>query len=336
MPREAGHDLPLSFGQQRLWFLDQLLTDSAEYLLPMVVRLRGRVDAAALERAFARLIERHEVLRTRFVAAANGGPRQVVDEPGGFSLTELDGGADPLGVVRREAFRPMDLVSGPLIRAVLVWAAEDEYLLLVVTHHIVSDGWSMRLLSEEVPELYTAERERRPADLAALQVQYGDFAIWQREWLQNAALDRQLDYWREALTGLEPLQLPTDRPRPPVRSGRGSSLEFEVPGAVAEGLRELARREDCTLFMVLLGLFQVLLSTYSGQTDIAVGVPIAGRNRTETEGLIGFFVNNLVLRADLAGDPTVRELLRQVKGRSRGRVREPRRPLRAPGGGTGS
>ncbi|MER5498184.1 amino acid adenylation domain-containing protein [Streptomyces sp. NPDC002561] len=316
LPRAADAELPLSFGQQRLWFLDQLQAGSAEYLLPVVVRLRGAVDDAALERALARLVERHEALRTRFVAGRDGDPRQVVDAPADFPLARVDGGPDPLDVVRREAFRPMDLQMGPPMRAALVRAAEDEHLLLVVVHHIVSDGWSMRLVAQELPELYAAERAGRPADLAALPVQYADFALWQRQWLREAAVDRQLDYWRDALAGVEPLELPTDQPRPPVRSGHGSSLEFEVPGDVTEGLRELARREDCTLFMVLLGLFQALLSTYSGQSDVAVGVPIAGRNRTETEGLVGFFVNNLVLRADLGGDPTVRELLRQVRGRA--------------------
>nr|WSZ19204.1 amino acid adenylation domain-containing protein [Streptomyces canus] len=315
-PRAAGCELPLSFGQQRLWFLDQLQAESAEYLLPVVVRLRGTVDDAALQRALTRLVERHEALRTRFVTGPDGDPRQLVDEPADFSLARLDGGVEPLEVVRREAFRPMDLAAGPLVRAALVRAAEDEHLLLVVVHHIVSDGWSMRLVAQELPELYAAERAGRPADLAVLPVQYADFALWQREWLRDAEVDGQLEYWRAALAGLEPLDLPTDRPRPPVRSGRGSSVEFEVPGAVAEGLRKLARREDCTLFMVLLGLFQVLLSSYSGQSDVAVGVPIAGRTRSETEGLVGFFVNNLVLRADLGDDPTVRELLRQVKGRA--------------------
>ncbi|MEU5018279.1 non-ribosomal peptide synthetase [Streptomyces angustmyceticus] len=316
LPRPAGGELPLSFGQQRLWFLDQLQPGSAEYLLPVVVRLRGVVDDAALERALSRLVERHEALRTRFVAGPDGDPRQLVDTPADFSLSRLEGGPDPLDVVRREAFRPMDLQAGPPARAALVRAADDEHLLLVVVHHIVSDGWSMRLIAQELPELYAAERAGRPADLAVLPVQYADFALWQREWLREAAIDRQLEYWQKALAGLDPLELPTDRPRPAVRSGHGSSLEFEVTGAVAEGLRELARCEDCTLFMVLLGFFQVLLSTYSGQSDVAVGVPIAGRNRTETEGLVGFFVNNLVLRVDLGDDPTVRELLRQVKGRA--------------------
>ncbi|MFE6505984.1 amino acid adenylation domain-containing protein, partial [Kitasatospora sp. NPDC057738] len=228
-PRAVGSEPPLSFGQQRLWFLDQLLAGSAEYLLPLAVRLHGTVDAGALERAFAQLVERHEVLRTRFVAGPDGDARQIVDEPGGFALTRIDGGADPLEVVRREAFRPMDLAAGPPVRAVLVRAGEDETLLLVVLHHIVSDGWSMRLVSEELSELYTAECERRTPDRAALPVQYGDFAIWQRDRLRESAVDPQLAYWREALAGLEPLELPTDRPRPSVRSGRGSSLEFEVP-----------------------------------------------------------------------------------------------------------
>ncbi|MFI9262199.1 amino acid adenylation domain-containing protein [Streptomyces sioyaensis] len=316
VPRDTGCEFPLSFGQQRLWFLDQLLTDSAESLLPVAVRLRGNVDVRGLEKAFAALVERHEVLRSRFVVEACGEPRQVVDVPGEFHLEVLDGGPDPLSVVRAEAFQPMDLAVGPLMRAVVVRVAEGEHLLLVVMHHIVSDGWSMRLVSEELPLLYTAAVEGRSADLEALTVQYGDFAVWQRSRLEDWALERQLDYWREALTGLEPLELPTDRPRPPVRSGRGASVEFEVPGAVLEGLRELARREQCTLFMVVLGLFQVLLGRYSGQTDVAVGVPIAGRNRAEVEGLVGFFVNTLVMRADLAGDPSVRDLLAQVRDRA--------------------
>ncbi|WP_329082497.1 non-ribosomal peptide synthetase [Streptosporangium sp. NBC_01469] len=316
VPRMADRDLLLSFGQQRLWFLDQLFTDSAEYLLPLVVRLRGDLDTDALGRAFSGLLERHEVLRTRFVAGTDGEPRQVVDASGEFSLEELDGGLDPLGVVRREAFRPMDLATAPPTRAVLVRVAGDECLLLIVLHHIVSDGWSMKLISEELPQLYAAAREHRTADLAVLPVQYGDFAIWQRECLRGAALERQLDYWRNELNGLEPLELPTDRARPPIRTGRGSSIEFDVPESVVKELRELAQREGCTLFMVLLGLFQILLGKYSGQSDVAVGVPIAGRNRAETEGLVGFFVNTLVMRANLADNPTFRNLLKQVRDRA--------------------
>ncbi|MEU8652144.1 amino acid adenylation domain-containing protein, partial [Streptomyces sp. NPDC048737] len=316
LPREAGAPVPLSFGQQRLWFLDQLLTDSAEYLLPVVLRLQGDVDAGALEKAFAELMARHEVLRTRFVAGADGEPRQVVDEPSGFLLETPDGAPDPWAVVRDEAYRPMDLASGPLLRAVLVRVTADEHLLLMVVHHIVSDGWSMRVIARELPLLYAAAVHKRPADLAPLPVQYGDFALWQRGQAAGASLEPQLSYWRRTLAGLEPLELPTDRVRPPVRSSRGASVEFEVPGDVLQGLRYLARAEDCTLFMVLLALFQVLLSRYSGQSDVAVGVPIAGRNRAETEGLIGFFVNTLVMRADLSGEPTVREVLARTRDRA--------------------
>ncbi|MDC0772322.1 amino acid adenylation domain-containing protein, partial [Streptomyces sp. HD] len=313
LPREAEAQVPLSFGQQRLWILDQLLTDSGEYLLPLVLRLRGDVDAGALETAFAELVSRHEVLRTRFVAGADGEPGQVVDEPNGFRLETLDGAIDPWAVVRDEAYRPMDLASAALLRAVLVRVAADEHLLLIVVHHIVSDGWSMRVIARELPLLYSAAVQQRPADLAPLPVQYGDFALWQRRQATAASLEPQLAYWRGALAGLEPLELPTDRVRPPVRSGHGASVEFEVPGEVLQGLRNLARTEDCTLFMVVLALFQVLLSRYSGQSDVAVGVPIAGRNRAETEGLIGFFVNTLVMRADLSGDPTVREVLARTR-----------------------
>lgn len=311
-------DAPLSFGQQRLWFLHQLTPDSGQLLTHRVVRLRGAVDAPALDAAFTGLLERHEVLRTRIVRGDEGEPRQQVAAAGEFRVERRDaaGRDEALLLAREEARRPLDPEEGPLLRAVLVREAADAHLLLVVLHHIVSDDWSAALLAKEVGELYAAAVEGRAHVLPELPVQYADFAVWERDRLRGDLLNRQLAYWRDRLAGLEPLELPTDRKRPPQRTGAGATVEFAVPAEVTEGLRRLARRTGVTPFMAVLAVFQLHLAKYSGQDDVAIGVPAAGRNRAETEGLIGFFLNTLVIRADLSGDPTFEEFL--------GRIRSPR------------
>ena len=212
-------------------------------------------------------------------------------------------------IVDTEAHQPFDLEAGPLLRAQLLRLAAEEHLLLLNVHHIASDGWSMGVLWRELSSLYNAFVSGHAPDLPRLPIQYADYAVWQREWLQGEVLEGQLAYWKEKLADLSPLELPTDRPRPPVPSYQGAHLTFDLPAPLTQALKELSRREGVTLFMTLLAAFQVLLHRYSGQDDIAVGTPIAGRGRTELEGLIGFFVNTLVLRSDLAGNPAFTELL---------------------------
>ena len=212
-----------------------------------------------------------------------------------------------------EARQPFDLEAGPLLRAQLLRLAAEEHLLLLNVHHIVSDGWSMGVLWRELSSAYNAFVSGHAPDLPRLPIQYADYAVWQREWLQGEVLEGQLAYWKEKLADLSTLELPTDRPRPPVPSYQGAHLTFDLPAPLTQALKELSRREGATLFMTLLAAFQVLLHRYSGQEDIAVGTPIAGRGRTELEGLIGFFVNTLVLRSNLAGNPAFTELLARVR-----------------------
>ena len=318
MPRTGN--LPLSFAQQRLWFLDRLLPNKAAYNIPTVWRLRGQLDALALERSLNELVARHETLRTRF-ALSEDAPVQVIGPPSAVALPITDLSAMPQAereararqITDTEACQPFDLEAGPLLRAQLLRLAAEEHLLLLNVHHIVSDGWSMGVLWRELSSGYTAFVSGHAPDLPRLPIQYADYAVWQREWLQGEVLEGQLAYWKEKLADLSTLELPTDRPRPPVPSYQGAHLAFDLPAPLTQALKELSRREGATLFMTLLAAFQVLLHRYSGQDDIAVGTPIAGRGRTELEGLIGFFVNTLVLRSDLAGNPAFTELLARVR-----------------------
>ncbi|AUX37708.1 MULTISPECIES: non-ribosomal peptide synthetase [Sorangium] len=313
--------LPLSFAQERLWFLAQLEPTAASYNVPAAVRLRGPLDADRLERCLEAVVRRHASLRTTF-AEREGRPEAVVraSQPVRIAIADLRAlpeearEAEARRSLDREAGRPFELTGGPLFRATLLRLGEREHVLLVVLHHIVSDGWSLNLLVGEVTELYAAEAEGRAAALPPLPVQYADYARWQRAWLDGPALDRQLAYWRRRL-GAEPpvLRLPTDRPRPAARSYRGARHAFALPRELSVKLVALARGQGVTSFMLLLAAFQALLARYSGQTDLCVGTPIAGRTRVEVEGLIGFFVNTLVLRADLGGDPRFTDLLAQAR-----------------------
>jgi amino acid adenylation domain-containing protein len=321
VPVERTGALPVSFAQERLWFLDRLEPGSATYNIPVAWRLGGALDEAALEHALGEIVRRHEALRTTF-ADRDGTPVQVVAPFGGFALSIDDlshiADADREAEVRRrageEARRPFDLSAGPLFRAALLRVGEEDRVLLLSMHHIVSDGWSMGVLFRELSALYAAYREGRESPLRELSVQYADYAVWQREQLEGDMLDRQLSYWRERLAGApKVLDLPTDRPRPAVRTHRGASVSTELSAEVLEGLQALGRSEGATLYMTLLGAFQVLLSRYSGSEDVVVGSSIAGRTRGEVEALIGFFVNTLVLRTDLSGDPSFREVLRRVR-----------------------
>ncbi|HEU0078188.1 MAG TPA: amino acid adenylation domain-containing protein, partial [Longimicrobiaceae bacterium] len=305
----------------RLWFLDRLEPGSAVYNVPGAWRLGGALDEAALERSLTEIVRRHEALRTTF-AEVGGSPVQVIAPFGGFALpvenlselSEADREAALGQRAREEAARPFDLAAGPLFRAALLRLGAEDHVLLLSMHHIVSDGWSMGVFFRELSALYAAYHEGAESPLAERGVQYADYAGWQREQLAGEVLDRQLAYWKERLAGApELLELPTDHPRPAVQTYRGATVPMEFSRELLERLQALERTEGATLFMVLLGAFQVLLSRYSGSEDVVVGSPIAGRTRREVEGLIGFFVNTLVLRTDLSGDPSFRELLGRVR-----------------------
>src|SRR5829696_3565411 len=317
-PRDAR--LPLSFSQQRMWLLDQLEPGTPTYNISHALRLSGTLDAEALRRSLEEIVSRHEALRTTF-AAVDGEPVQVISAATDVelpiedltTLPEAERENEAKRLARQEARSPFDLERGPLVRAKLLRLGEEEHLLLLTMHHIVSDGWSMGVFWRELGALYGAFSEGKPSPLAEPPIQYADYALWQRQWLTGEALDRQLTYWKERLADIPNLNLPTDHPRPAVQTHRGASQKLMLSESFSEALEDLARREGATLFMVLLGAFQVLLSRYAGQEDVAVGTPIAGRTRAETEGLIGFFVNTLVMRTDLSGDPSFREVLSRVR-----------------------
>ncbi|MCA1615512.1 MAG: amino acid adenylation domain-containing protein [Acidobacteria bacterium] len=311
---------PLSFAQQRLLFLDQLVPGSPFYNVHAAVRLKGELDRPLLERCFQQIVRRHESLRTTFVREGEH-PVQVIAPELPFEvplvdLRELDGPAQQEGVRRlatEEAQRPFDLARGPLLRATLLRLGEREHMLLLTVHHIVFDGWSLGVLLRELDVLYRDFYAGQDSSLPALPIQYADFARWQREWMQGERLATQLGYWEKQLAGSRVLQLPTDRPRPAVQTFRGARQTFVYPPALVESLKALGGREGTTLFMTLLATFQTLLHRYTNEEDIVVGSPIANRNRAEFDRLIGFFVNALALRADLSGNPTFRELLAQVR-----------------------
>ncbi|MEU8530895.1 amino acid adenylation domain-containing protein, partial [Streptomyces sp. NPDC048629] len=313
--------LPLSFAQQRLWFLEQLDQEAAEYNVALPVWLRGeKPDVGALTRALGAVVARHEVLRTRLVTGADGIPYQVIDEPAEtfpLALVDVSAERDPVAAARElvgaDAVLPFDLAADSLIRAMLIRVAPDEHVLALSVHHVVFDEWSDQIFRRELAALYEAFREGEPNPLQPLAVQYADFAAWQRQWLSGDALETQLAYWSQHLAGAPTLELPTDRPRPLVRSTEGAAIRFTVPARTADALRALSRERGTTMFMTLLAAFDVLLSRYAGSEDVVVGTPVANRNRAETEELIGFFVNTLVMRTDLSGDPSFAELVGRVR-----------------------
>jgi amino acid adenylation domain-containing protein/FkbM family methyltransferase len=318
----AGRDqrLPLSFAQQRLWFFDQLEPHSALYNLPIVLRLEGPLDLLALGRSIERIVERHESLRTIFVMSEDQPCQRILPQLAlSLSLVDLreypedEREAEAIRLIDSEIQRPFDLARGPSLRAMVARIAQNNHMLLLTLHHIVSDGWSVKVMLRELSALYDAYCDGRPSPLEDLGFQYADYAVWQRQWLQGEVLQKQLSYWKAQLEGVPALELPADRPRPAVPSYRGAWESAELSSEVAEKLIEFSRGESVTLFMTLLAVFQVLLQRYTGQDDIAVGSPIAGRMRSEIENVIGFFVNTLVLRGDLSSDPTFRELLRRVR-----------------------
>jgi acyl-CoA synthetase (AMP-forming)/AMP-acid ligase II/acyl carrier protein len=315
-----GPDLPLSFAQERLWFLAQLEPENPFYDVAGAIRLRGPLDVAALRATLNEIVRRHESLRTTF--RTNGGrPRQVVakalelDLPlvdlHGLAPEERDGRAR--AEAEAEARTPFDLERGPLLRAKLLRLAGEEHVVLLTLHHIVSDGWSVGILVGEWTALYAAFAEGRPSPLADLPIQYADFAAWHRSWLSGDRLARQLAYWKQKLEGRAALDLPLDRQRPPAQSFRGATHRFALSAELRAALSRLGREHGATLFITLLAGFKALLHRMSGSTDVSVGSPIANRNRKELEPLVGFFVNLLVLRTDLGGDPTFEELLARVR-----------------------
>ncbi|MGJ6963140.1 amino acid adenylation domain-containing protein [Streptosporangium sp. G11] len=322
IPRRAGDSgpPPLSFGQERLWFLQQLDPSDASYNMFMVQRLRGHVSIEALRYALGRLVERHETLRARFTSH-EGSPVQEIEPPRPVEPDLIDLTWTP--AAEREARatelvadltnRPFDLAAGPLLRVHLITMSETDHVLCVVLHHIVADGWSLKILLGELAACYGAHLEGREADLPAPVLEYADYAAWQRGLLDEEGVRRQLDYWSGQLAGVPALDVPADRPRPPVKSSNGDYAARRIGRELTARLDRLARDERCTPFMVLLAAFQTLLGAHSGQDDVCVGSVIAGRERPELEQIVGFFPNTLALRGDLSGDPGFRELLGRVR-----------------------
>jgi len=311
---------PLSFAQQRLWFLDQFEPGTPLYNVPLALRVRGPLDHAVLRRVLESLLARHETLRTTFVSS-DGEPQQVIMEPGRVPLPLIDlrglpetlRQAHASELVAIEEQQPFDLSNGPILRTCLLRLTEEEHILAITMHHIASDAWSRGIFMRELQTLYNAYRQNLPSPLPALPIRYVDFALWQRAWLQGETLEELLTYWKHQLKDLPTLQLPTDYPRPALHTIRGAICFREIPSTLLTRLQMLGRREHDSLFMLLLSAFAILLSRYTGSADIAIGSAIANRNRTEIEGLIGFFVNTLVMRIDLSGDPSFRKLVERVR-----------------------
>ena len=320
--RSAGlSELPPSFGQEQLWFIDKFAPGLPTYNIPHALRLTGPLDHPALERALTGLIRRHEALRTRLVTSDTGRPVQVIDpaQPAALDVTDLTG-FDPgkrearlREILRAESMRPFSLAAGPLLRTSLVRLAADEHMLAAVFHHTVFDGWSAKVLVGDLAALYASEVTGEPSGLAELPVQFADYAVWERERLQGPVLAELESYWYERMAGFETVQFPADRPRPAIDSFDGALAETILDRGLLDGLRKLSRREGVTLFVTLMAALQVLLHRYTGQTDLVVGTASANRARPELAPLIGFLVNTLPIRADLSGDPEFTQLLAQVK-----------------------
>lgn len=319
--RETTGRCPVSFAQQRLWFLEQLEPGGYGYNVLTVLRFDGVLNVAAMQQALNAVVERHEVLRTTFVAQ-DGVPMQVITSTLFVPIEVEDlrsmapGVAEPevRRLINEESRRPFDLATGPLLRAKVLRLGSKRHLLFIALHHIVSDGWSRGVLVREISEFYTAYLRGETATLPELPIQYADYALWQRERLGGEFLERELGYWTSRLHGLpDDLQLPSDRSRPAVQSFEGRVYRFRIDTELARAVRGLARQEQATPFIALLTVYKVLLYRYSGQCDIVVGTPVANRGNVETEGLVGFFANTLTLRTDLSGTPTFREALRRVR-----------------------
>ncbi|HZI72912.1 MAG TPA: condensation domain-containing protein, partial [Gemmatimonadales bacterium] len=318
---ERGERIPLSFAQERLWFLAQMEGVSAAYHIPLGVRLRGELNREALVRALGRIVERHEALRTTFVMVDGEAEQRIAPvEESRFELREHDlrecedAQEELKRIVIEEAGTRFDLEAGPLVRGRLIQVSEEEHVLLITMHHIVSDGWSLGVLFEELGVLYGAYVKGEEDPLPELAVQYADYAVWQRRWMEGEVLERQAEYWKENLSGVpEVLEVPRDHVRPAQQDYAGALVEVELSEQLTAGLKELSSRQGTTLYMTLLAGWAVLLGRLSGQQDVVIGTPVANRGRMEIERLIGFFVNTLVLRVDVSGRPTVGEVLERVK-----------------------
>jgi len=321
IPQRSGIKPQLSYAQERLWFIDQLMPASPAFNVPMAVKLTAPIDVATLQRTIDEIVRRHESLRTIFVTE-NGVPSLVVADRCNAAIEVIDirhlegavRDAEAHRLVEQEVLRPFDLSHGPLIRTRFIRCSADESILVVTMHHIISDGWSLLLFFKELSTLYDACKAGTSSPLAPLAIQYSDYAHWQRDWLRDEIIDRQLSYWKNQLAGELPiLDLPTDRPRPPMQTFAGAREVAMLSPELTRSLTRLSQREGATLFMTLLAAFKVLLHRLSGQQDIIVGSPIANRPHTETESLIGLFLNNLALRSDLSGNPNFLEMLSRVR-----------------------
>jgi hypothetical protein len=335
VPVSRPETLPLSFAQERLWFLDQLEPESCAYLACHALGINGPLDAQALEYSLLALIQRHETLRTTF-AVQEGQPVQIIHpmaisnavnghvlsagiSVGFLPVIDLQGllpehrELQAQCIAKQEEQTPCNLAQGPLLRSALLRLGTQEHRVVLTLHHIITDGWSNEVFMYELTQFYQAQVTGQPVALAPLSIQYADYALWQRAWLQGEVLQAQLAYWRKQLADLPLLTLPSEHPRPAVKSSQGATKSVQIAQEVLQGLQRLCRQEYVTLFMALLAAFQVLLARYSGEIDIPVGTPVAGRHFAETEGLIGFFANTLVMRTSLAGNPTFVQILQRVR-----------------------
>lgn len=324
--RQEGFSIPLSFAQERLWLLDQVMPGTHFFNISRAVRLTGLLNVAALEQSLQEIVRRHEALRTKFVTV-DGQPVQVVAPTTNVKLTVVslrelparEREVEAQRLVKKEALRPFDLVQGPLLRVSLLCIGEQEYVLILTMHHIISDGWSMGVLIAETVALYEAFSRGKPSPLPELRIQYPDFALWQRQRLQEKTLESQMIYWKRELDGsLSVLEFHADHPRPAVESFCTSCQSFAITGALFDAFVALGRREETTIFMTLLASLNTLLYQYTGQEDIRVGTLVANRNRSEIEGLIGLFVNTVILRTHVSGHSTFHELLEQVREKTLG------------------
>ena len=319
---ETRERLPLSWAQKRLWFLDRLQPGSDFYNVVFTCGLNGDLNVPALERSLREIIRRHGALRTRFVVE-NGEPLQKVEASVEFRLPLLDLGSQESAenrrkraqeIVEQEAAKPFDLGIAPLLRGVLVRLEEREHILALSIHHIVVDEWSMGVLQQEMALLYAAYVQGQESPLQEMPMQYADYTLWQAQWLKGEVFVRQMEYWKRQLAGMpELLELPTDKPRPTIPLHRGSTEVATIAGEYWEKMKWFSRQEGASVFMTVLAIYQVLLLRYSGQTDFGVGTPITNRSQVRMEGMIGFCVNTLIMRADMRGDPTFMEVLGRVK-----------------------
>lgn len=318
--RRVGGEIPLSFAQQRLWFFEQLMPGTTVYNMPLQLRLQSAINPPLLARALNELVRRHESFRTTFTTVEER-PVQVVARSLKLEMAVIDlqdfqpedRDASLLRLATEEALTRFDLTTGPLIRTKLLRLGAQDFVLLLTMHHIISDAWSMNIFLKELGVVYSAYASGTPSPLPELPIQYADYAVWQRNWLKGEVLDRQITYWKKHLEGITPINLPSDRPRPAVPSFHGASVPVHIPGDLLAKLRILSLQHECTIFMTMLASFQILLFRYTGQEDVVLGTPVANRNHAEIEGLIGFFINSLVVRANLAGNPAFLQALSRVR-----------------------